>query len=64
MNSLHSEHCHCECDKLANKIRLIIGDDYKPSLMFMMIQNALNGVCHCPPELLYKGDHYGYCGKL
>jgi hypothetical protein len=60
---MHSEHCKCECDLLAEKIRKIIAP-CQPSLLVMMLNDALDGVCKCPLELLYKGDHYGYCGSL
>ena len=63
MNPKHSEHCKCECDLLAVKIKKIIEARPK-SLLVMMIEIALNGVCECPPELLYKNDHYAWCASL
>jgi hypothetical protein len=61
-HQLHSDACKCECDILAKKIRLIIANTNNGSLLFSMLKNALDGVCQCPPELLYKDSHYGWCG--
>jgi hypothetical protein len=60
---VHSEHCHCECDKLAERI-LKITQASPPSLLIMLIEDTVNEVCRCPEELLYKGDHWAGCASL
>ena len=60
---MHSDACKCECDKLAERIRKIIAPLGQSNLV-IFIQEALEGKCSCPPELLYKGDHYADCMSL